>query len=442
MASCSLKDSASNGFKTESKIKPFAETKTLAQTHGDGREAVFTVKIPLTESSIGYFDVDEVLGNSQLNARKRNFFERIYDSFRIRFYNMFVYFGISNKMKYSILFDFPELNDEFIVSTKVKKVFFTTEDCRPEEDDCNDRGSYSSNFNFLDKFFVNVSAVEADTVVSDEVESVDSSDFDKVSASSFAQNKLQAQNMIKSLKTKAVKKFNKNSDNLLGNESEDEVGINLVKFKNNTPSFSISSDSVSDEDRFLFFTIENSEQRTQIKDYLKRNKFKPFIKRVRSFKDGLEIALKEDAVGSDVFNIINSESQTTKNMYIFRLNSKFVEAKKFFKNSDLSQYIKDTTMIGKSLFVELRDDVSKQAFAKLLKQKQNLIDSELDIYKVERCVSSNCLDLDVKDVNLLPLLSSNKKLKVDTYLSVRSLGNSDFKYNGYIEVEVKWLPPL
>ncbi len=93
-------------------------------------------------------------------------------------------------------------------------------------------------------------------------------------------------------------------------------------------------------------------------------------------------------------------------------------------------------MIGRSLFVEVKNQASLSKFESLLAQEENKIAGELDVYSVNRCVRSNCLDLNVKEVNLVPLIEKSPNINIDTYLSVRNLGLKDFKYNGFIEVEI------
>ena len=61
---------------------------------------------------------------------------------------------------------------------------------------------------------------------------------------------------------------------------------------------------------------------------------------------------------------------------------------------------------------------------------------------MDTCIYSNCIDLEVEEFNLVPILSVNPNLKIDTYVSVKSLGNTDFKYNGFIEIELELDLPL
>ena len=88
-----------NDFKSESKVTPFAKADTLAQRFGNGRTNTFTLKIPLTESSIGYFDIDEVLGNDSLDRDQQSFLSRMANGFKMAIYNIALRMGIRNKFK-------------------------------------------------------------------------------------------------------------------------------------------------------------------------------------------------------------------------------------------------------------------------------------------------------------------------------------------------------
>ena len=99
-------------------------------------------------------------------------------------------------------------------------------------------------------------------------------------------------------------------------------------------------------------------------------------------------------------------------------------------------------MIGRSLYVELFEDANKDEFLRKIDFDNNFSAMNLDIYKLDRCINSNCVDLEVEEFNLVPLLAVNPHLKIDSYISIKTLGSIDFKYNGYIEVELEIDLPL
>ncbi len=71
LCSCSLKEAMDNDFETKTETKPFAPSKTLAERFGNGEEIKFTLKVPLTEDSVGYYDVEDILGNRNLDSSQK-----------------------------------------------------------------------------------------------------------------------------------------------------------------------------------------------------------------------------------------------------------------------------------------------------------------------------------------------------------------------------------
>lgn len=438
LASCSLKELADNGFKTKTEITPMAPSKTLAQRFGDGKYLTFNVKIPLTEDSVGYYDIEEVLGNSDLNSNHKSYFQSLLDSWKLKLYNLFVKLGKSNKIKYSSVIKFPQIDSRYIKSAKVKKVFFTTEDCRPEEEDCNTRANFGSNFNLVDTFFLNVSNHNEGDEINSNIIEMDKKTFAKEKKMAFSQTD---QSILKS--------FSEAKEN-----QEQFKAINLVKFYNNIPTLNIDTSKVPEDTDFLHFDVKKNV--SFVAKYLKSEKFSHLIKKVeygrlkkergsiiRRRIKGVDVYLKEEAKAAEVFKIINGEqSSLAKRMFIFRLDNNYIDAKHYFDSDQFKGVVKDTTMIGKSLFVEIKNEKEMSVFSNLMKRDQNKMDSQVGVYKTERCLRTNCLDLDVKDINLVPLLEKNPNLKIDTYISVKSLGYMDFKYNGFIEVEITIEPPL
>ncbi len=369
VSSCSLKEAIDNDFKTQTSVEPLGSSKTLAERFGNGENLTFTLKIPLTENSVGYYDVEDVLGNRNLNSSNKTFFSSLLDNLKLKFFNFFVGLGYYNKLKFSSAFNFPQVDSRFIKSAKVKKIFFTTEDCRDTEDNCNDRTSLGSNFNLVDKFFVNISANRKEAnLFGTQVTELEDEEFEAASTFAFTQTpEKSAENMKK--RTQAV------------DSEEENLDINLVKYSNNIP--------------FVNLDISKSER-----------------------------------------------SAYSNKMFIFRLDGNYIQAKKYFDSDLFKGVVKGSTMIGRSLYVEVRDAKSIETFKRILASSKKTIDSELKIYKIDRCLSDNCIDLKVNDINLVPLLEKESNIKIDTYLSVKTLGTRDFKYNGFVEVEIVLDLPL
>lgn len=425
LTSCSLQDAVNNNFEHQSSVEEFARAKTLADAYGNGQEIIFKTKIPLTEDSIGYFDVDEILGNSELNSQRRSLIQRLYDNLKLAGFNLFVGLGISNKIKYSSNLDFPRIDPELIISAKVIKVFFTTEDCRREEAICNDRKRFSSNFDFLDEFFLNIKATEEKHKdnSSEQIVTLSNSEFKQASDESFSQKHSDVQKILS----------NGHSNHSKGKS------INLVKFKNDDPLVDLEEYSISENLRVITFRMKNRKQHHKFERFLKEAHLREVIHSVKSENDTVRVKLRKESQPEILINSLKLlQPSSYQKMMIFRLNGQGRQAKEYFESESYKNIIKEATMIGRSLFVELKNSHSYSELMKQMHIDKNYLNEELSIQKVERCLKTNCLELNVKDVNLVPLLTQNTGLTLETFLSVKTLGNSDFKYNGYVEVEIKW----
>lgn len=431
LTGCRLKEAMDNNFQSESKIEPFAPSDSIAERFGNGRTNTFTLKIPLTQSSLGYFDIDDVLGANSPDRDRQGLLVRIANGFKRALFNVALRFGIQSRMKISSYFELPQINEKYIESARVKKVFFTTEDCRPEETDCDDTRSSEGNFNFIDKFFVNLALDDAPAEVSEDEggefgEEVGRGEFQAAVDRSFGETMDTASNDILNMATEPEKSVVSGDD------------ITIMKFENQVPYMNLNTSQITDEDRELTFHVDDGAKARLIKEYFQTPTFKQnFVRRVRVRRGDVEVDLYRDAVPSEFFAQISADqSPLAQKMFIFRIEGRYREAKKYFQKEKFNRIVKDTTMIGRSLFVELNSEIQRSEFLRLIAQNEDKAQDYFDIYKIETCNLSNCLDLDALPVNMGPLLSTGKDVRIDTWLSIRSLGSRDFKYNGYIEVEV------
>ncbi|MBD65777.1 MAG: hypothetical protein CME62_11255 [Halobacteriovoraceae bacterium] len=423
---------AKKDFETETSIAPFAASEKLNDKYKSIR-----LKIPLTESSIGYYELEEVLGNENLDSRRKGFFKRLWDGIKFETFKFFVSLGVSNSVKYSTYFDFDgKIDPDFLKSARVTRVFFTAEDCRAEERDCNTKKDYRSNFDFVDEVIVNISNFEDETHVDtlneqEEIENLDKAEFRKISDQASGQFSSSHQFKIVGKSDHEVK-----PEHLTGEGFQE---LTIVKYKNQYPELRLDTSQISDEEKDLFLAIDDGNRRKLIRRYFKLDKFKPYLRDVDSDRDGVYLELKSNARISQVAAIVKADQSSTTNrqkMFIFRLNSKLRETEKFFKGDKFKNVVRDATMIGRSLYVELKDISQINRFNQILSKNKKYMDRKLDIYKMDRCGSSNCIDLETKNINIVPMLVKNPKLKINTYASMRELEGYDFKYNGYIEIEI------
>lgn len=114
---------------------------------------------------------------------------------------------------------------------------------------------------------------------------------------------------------------------------------------------------------------------------------------------------------------------------------------KFFKDKSFVNVVKDTMLVGNTLYVELFHRAMRQSFFDII-NLQTADMRSLGVLQFQGCSYVNCVELEVNELNLVPMLKRSTHLRFDTFLSLRNLNNNDFKYKGYLELEVKLNIPL
>jgi hypothetical protein len=93
-------------------------------------------------------------------------------------------------------------------------------------------------------------------------------------------------------------------------------------------------------------------------------------------------------------------------------------------------------MLNQTLVVELKKDpVIEEAFRVSMSEEAEMIE-KFNIDLIEECTEQTCLDLELPDVNLLPLITQGNALKVDAYINSKKAPES-FQLEGFMEFEVK-----
>lgn len=123
-------------------------------------------------------------------------------------------------------------------------------------------------------------------------------------------------------------------------------------------------------------------------------------------------------------------------MYILH-TKKPAQSKKFLlKHPQLKNYFKQIHMLNETLVVELKKDpVIEEAFQVILGEEADIVE-KYKIDQIEKCEENTCLDLEVPDNDLLPLIVQGNALKVDAYLNASKAPDS-FQLEGFMEFEVK-----
>lgn len=122
-------------------------------------------------------------------------------------------------------------------------------------------------------------------------------------------------------------------------------------------------------------------------------------------------------------------------IFLFHMKSNPVDFRKELEAQEYASLVKDTTIIGKTVYVELYDKSLRTAFFRKLNEKNKTF-AQRGIESTTGCSYVNCLTPKVNPINFVPLFKKSSHIKLDTYLSIRLLDYNDFKYKGFVEFEI------
>lgn len=90
------------------------------------------------------------------------------------------------------------------------------------------------------------------------------------------------------------------------------------------------------------------------------------------------------------------------------------------------------------LFVELKNPKKDMSYFKeTLLRDRNLNSMNISLSRVDSCDQTDCITLNMNDVNLMPLFKNKRSAIIDAYLDVKDVPRDVFQLKGYIEFEVK-----
>lgn len=391
MISCSPGQSfddftSGNTIQSQNEINPLFEAESLSDTHGDGKLYTVTLKVPLTKDSLGSYDFSDVMENEDLDDSNRSWLNRFYDTIMYNLANFAFKFGARNKYSYSTALEFPEIDPKYVKEVRIKKLFFSLEDCAPDNLECVKRqSSQPPSLNFLKSFFFNISPLD----ISEE-NLLEEGIFKEWSSGDFN------------------KEYNKAFEQEYFESFEDYFqSVQEMFHASNRRNRSVEAPTKSD----LFMDLNVARIRNSKK--LRRN---------------------------------NNNTRDEGRIFLFRLKQDITkyrkaEIKRHFKQDIFKHTVKDLTILGNNLVVELFNSDLRPTFFRILSESVDNVD-QLDINSFEGCSYENCATIDVNSINLVPLLEKTYKLKFDTFLELRFLQINDFLYNGFVEIEIKLDLPL
>ncbi len=415
LTSCSLKEAYDNGFETKSEITPLAPADKLAKRFGDGKYVNFKFKIPLTEDSIGYYEADEVLDNSN-KTTKLNLIRSIKEQIKFSVYNMALKMGVSNHARFTTSFDFSFIDPEYIVSAKISKVLFAVDTCQVEGESC--IVNKGADLTMLDSAYVNLSSSKS------------SKDFEY---------ELYDEKKFKKLFKRLVKSSQRSISKIKANEKLDEFEFNLVAFKN-YDQLKLLKNTNEENDGVFFQGVRNTSTLERLISGLPNYQL---VDKVKIHQDGLSLKFTNSEYKNLYLNQLEElRKSNVKDTYMLHIDKNLADAKNFFNNDKFKPLLKDVSLVGNILYIELSDSRFAKDFEKLVDQDSDISLQSFRVLKMDRCSSELCIKPDIEDMNLVPLVKQHSRLDIDTYISVRKLKKIDFKYHGFIEVEAKVKLPL
>ncbi len=151
-----------------------------------------------------------------------------------------------------------------------------------------------------------------------------------------------------------------------------------------------------------------------------------------SFDDKSLVILKYD--GRNPLKYLRNEKSGK--MYILKARRPAQTKKYLMKHPRLKNHIQSIFMLNQSLVVELKKNmVSEENFRVLFADNNEQMDM-FKIQMIEECSPETCLDLEVPDVNLLPIIIDDNSIRFDAYIDSRKTPES-FQLKGFAEFEIK-----
>jgi hypothetical protein len=123
--------------------------------------------------------------------------------------------------------------------------------------------------------------------------------------------------------------------------------------------------------------------------------------------------------------------------YLETTSESAFELKKFLlAQRELQGHFVRILLLGNSLLVELvKDPVSEEIFQSLIMEKTAELD-QLGVNFIDTCTQDSCLEVNVPNVNIIPIATKGNSLKLDAFLQAADVPES-FKLKGFVEFEAK-----
>ncbi len=132
-----------------------------------------------------------------------------------------------------------------------------------------------------------------------------------------------------------------------------------------------------------------------------------------------------------------ADKQFGKILYLETTSETAFEVKKFLlAQKELQGHFVRILLLGNSLLMELvKDPVSDEIFQNFMIEKADRLD-QLGVNFIDTCTRDSCLEVNVPNVNIIPIARKGNSLRLDAFLKAADVPES-FKLKGFVEFEAK-----
>jgi hypothetical protein len=196
------------------------------------------------------------------------------------------------------------------------------------------------------------------------------------------------------------------------------VKVSSTNIEQDNPSWepAVESDTMDDNDLNFFSSLFPKKRDRHAQQWDEKTSGLLLIKYNENHKAE---SLKGDEVGT--INIIQTEKPNATRKYL---------------ETNYSNYFARIHTLSNSIVVEFKKDSVLEEMFKSRLEADSLKIHELGIGDINPCRDNICMDLQVPNVNLIPMLKKGNALKIDAYIDPKHAPKS-FQLKGFLEFEVK-----
>lgn len=440
------------GCADKSEVTPTFEAIPLRVSHGDGKYAIFTVKLPLSDNSIETYEspIDPTTGVARIPL--------LGDVLRFvtqATFNLGAGIGLG-KSTFTIKQPIPNLDTPYINSVSIKRVFFHIDrkDLQSERRQSPGewlrsliRGSTKLNFDFIRQMKINMRMSSEGEPVDYIPEIIEDTAMSPITRDS--QGIIQFLNYHRKSRSQSQSIQNAVTDRVIAIYTPQPAKLRAFLRSNPNLMSSIKEMNIINKSVFIELVEDSTVKLLPISQALLSigEPFAPIeLARELIHEENLHKPVKYEKP----FTIKNPHfTNTTDNQVELDESDKIVIKKPLIHKKPLHYHesLPSTDLEHNHLSeIELNSiknhslSYTEQFILKL--QSELEFEPSLEISKIISCSSKTCMDLDVNKQNLLPLLLQGDRLNIETFIDASKVPPRSFQLKGFIEFEVKLDLPL